>query len=96
MSIITTQNADNNHSNSSPAVTPVGAVDAVDGIEADRFAKLVNSEEEHEAVEAAINEKTDNEFTLEELRQQFMESAFRAGFNRTIEKSKEIIKEMKG
>lgn len=93
MSIITTQNADNNHSNSSPAVTPVGAVD---GIEADRFAKLVNSGEEHEAAEAAINEKTDNELTLEELRQQFMESAFRAGFNRTIEKSKEIIKEMKG
>ncbi|MDP0588743.1 MAG: hypothetical protein QS748_05930 [Candidatus Endonucleobacter bathymodioli] len=94
MTMITTKNADNSLSNTSNALESITPVSKVDMIESDRFAKLANSENGNE-VDPISNDNSDEMLTLQELQQQFMDSSFRAGFNRTMEKAKEIIKEMK-
>ncbi|WP_263322087.1 hypothetical protein [Endozoicomonas sp. Mp262] len=92
MSLITTKNAetvDQGNLDQVQSVKPVGEVTAA---EADHFSQLMNKEEQ--PVNEEVKDPKD-EITLEDLQQQFRESTFRTGFNRTIEKAKEIAKEMK-
>lgn len=72
------------------AVKPVGEV--IPG-ESERFAQLASAEDNKDLVASA--EESTEELTLQELHQQFIDSTLRSGFNKTIEKAKEIIKEMK-
>ncbi|MDP0562725.1 MAG: hypothetical protein QS721_10545 [Candidatus Endonucleobacter sp. (ex Gigantidas childressi)] len=94
MTMITTKNTDNSLSNTSNAIESVAPVERVDMIESDRFSKLVNTGNENE-VDPISSDHSDEVLTLQDLQQQFMDSSFRAGFNRTIERAKEMVKEMK-
>ena len=97
MALINTKNPETIENTEFTSATPIEAVypsSEIDAVESDRFAKLVNSEEDGDTL-ASVSENPDETLTLEELQQQFMDTTFKAGFNRTIEKAKEIIKEMK-
>lgn len=68
-------------------VNPTQPVEKVDAAESKRFSNLM--EEEAEATE------NDGAITPEELNRQIRENLFKRGFEKAIEKAREISKEMK-
>ena len=74
-------------------IAPVTPVDAVEASESDRFSQLLKKDSEQDSLKPTKN--SEDELTLEELHQSFRDSTFRAGFNRMLEKAKEMVKEMK-
>lgn len=92
MSLITTKQAETLDQSQPEQVQAVLPVDEIPAGEADRFAQLINTPEQSQDETSA---DSPDDITLEELQQRFMETAFRAGFNRAMDKAKDIIKDMK-
>ncbi|MDD7804425.1 MAG: hypothetical protein PUP46_02420 [Endozoicomonas sp. (ex Botrylloides leachii)] len=93
MANINTQYLENNELTPANPVEAVKPVSPVEATESDRFSKLLNAEEDNQEITSI--EEGKEELSLEELQKQFRDSTFRVGFNKTIEKAKEIVKEMK-
>ena len=94
MSLITSKNAENLEPASSSNVLPVQPPEEVDAMAADRFSQLVNPEEE--ATSENLMDKSTEESTLADIQQRYIDTTFRTGFNKTIERAREMTKEMKG
>ena len=74
-------------------VGPTQPVQPIDAAEAERFANLKKGKtEESQAADA----QAEAELTPEELQRQIREGMFKSGFNKAIERAREIAKEMKG
>ena len=74
-------------------INPVQPKSPVEAIEADKFSDMMNKNKELDAAQA--EDASDGEITPEELQRQISESMFRRGFQRAIERAREITKEMK-
>lgn len=76
-------------------VNPVQPKNPVDPIEADRFSDMMKKDKGE--VEAATDdsETAEGEMSPEELQRQIREGLFKSGFQRAMDKAKEITKEMK-
>ncbi len=93
MSLITAKNTENLEPSSS-TLSPVKAPEAVDAMAADRFSQLVNPEDAA-ASESKLDKSTEEEPTLADIQQRFIDTIFRTSFNKTIERAREMTKEMK-
>lgn len=79
-------------------VNPVEPKSPVDAIQADRFKDMMaknNSAPEAETKENA-SDASDGEIRPEELQRQIREGMFKSGFQKAVERAREITKEMKG
>ena len=88
--MITNTDADPIQPENRGQVSPLPPVGEVEAVEADRFKDLMKDETqiaEAENAEAAI--------TPEELQRQMRDNLFKSGFNRAVEKAREMVKEMK-
>ena len=92
MSLITNQNAELPQTDTSGQVGNVKPVDRVDARQSNQFSDLVGKDDQTVAME---NEAAEAEITPEELQRQIRENLFKTGFNRAMEKAKEISKELK-
>lgn len=93
MANITTENTTHREFTSATPIEPVDPTSEVHTVESERFAKLVD-QEENENLDPDLDNSNQTP-TLEDMRREFMESSFKSGFNRTMDRAKEIIKEMK-
>ncbi|UYM14751.1 hypothetical protein [Endozoicomonas euniceicola] len=75
-------------------VDPVQPKSPVDAIEADRFSDMMKKNKDMEAA-ASDNQAAEGEITPEELQRQIREGMFKTGFQKAIERAKEMTKEMK-
>ena len=94
MSLITSKNTEKLEPASSSSISPVQAPDTVDAMAADRFSQLVNPEDTA-SPESKLDTATEEEPTLADIQQRFIDTTFRTGFNKTMERAREIAKEMK-
>ena len=92
MSLITNQNAELPQVDTSGQVGSVKPVDRIDAQQSDKFSDLVGKDEQKVAMEG---ETAEAEISPEELQRQIRENLFKNGFNRAMEKAKEISKELK-
>ena len=93
MSLITNQNAESPQVDTSGQVNDVKPVDRVDPMQSDQFTDLMARDETKKAMEQ--NAAEDGAISPEELQRQIQENLFKSGFNRAMEKAKEISKELK-
>ncbi len=91
MTLITNQNAENLPLDSSGQIGTVKPVDRIDAQQANKFSDLMEDEENISMKESA----SEGEISPEELQRQIREGLFKSGFNKAMEKAKEIVKEMK-
>ncbi|PJE78056.1 hypothetical protein CI610_03015 [invertebrate metagenome] len=80
-----------------PSVESPSAVSQVEAVEADRFSGLLKEQQEEMQTQSEMDttHTAAEELTPEQLQQQVRDSMFRNGFNKAIERAKEIIKEIK-
>ncbi len=95
MSLITNKNAENLEKNTLEEIPTIQPVTEANPAESERFSQLMSTEETENQSMDTENSESDELITLEELQQQFRDNVFRTGFNRTIERAKEIAKDMK-
>ena len=75
-------------------VDPVQPKSPVDAIEADRFSDMMKKNKDMETA-VSDNQAAEGEITPEELQRQIREGMFKTGFQKAIERAKEMTKEMK-
>lgn len=92
MSIITNKNVENLPADNSGQVGNVKPVDRIDPIQSQAFSDLVQNKEDNKLAEAAVE---DGKLTPEELQRQIRENLFKNGFNKAIERAREIAKELR-
>ncbi|OED45392.1 hypothetical protein ACH42_05095 [Endozoicomonas sp. (ex Bugula neritina AB1)] len=92
MSLITNQNAELPQTDTSGQVGSVKPVERIDAQQSNQFSDLVGKDEQKVAME---DEASDVGITPEELQRQIRENLFKTGFNKAMEKAKEISKELK-
>ncbi|WOG29330.1 hypothetical protein [Endozoicomonas sp. 8E] len=73
-------------------VDPTQPVQPIDAAEAERFANL---KKQAEMKEGEASEVEDGMISPEELQRQIRENLFKNGFNKAMEKAREISKELK-
>lgn len=74
-------------------VNPVNRKTPVEPVEADRFTEMMNKEDQ--ATADAEGAGSDAEISPEELQRQIREGLFKAGFQKSMERAREMTKEMK-
>lgn len=92
MSLITNQNAELPQTDTSGQVGTVKPVDRIDPQQSNQFADLMDKDNQKVSME---NEVDEGEITPEELQRQIRENLFKTGFNKAMEKAKEISKELR-
>ena len=92
MSLITNKNIDNLPSDTSGQVGNVKPVDRIDPAHSQSFSDLIDNKEKNVV---AKNATESEDMSLEDLQKQVRENLFKSGFNNTMEKAKEINKELK-
>ena len=73
-------------------VNPVSAPGQVEAAESERFSDLMKDKKTDESTSISDDDAT---LTPEELQRQIRENIFKTGFNRTMEKAREIAKELR-
>lgn len=74
-------------------VNPVEPKSPVDAIEADRFSDMMKKDKETAADDT--DGTAEGEISPEELQRQISEGMFKSGFQKAIERAREMTKEMK-
>ena len=95
MSYISSQNAELPQTDNNTQVGTVQPVEKVDAMHSNQFSSLLNKEGQEQEKALADNSSEDGGITPEELQRQIRESIFKNGFNKAMEKAKEISKELK-
>ena len=75
-------------------VNPVQPKSPVDAIEADRFSDMMKKNKDLEA-SADADQAAEGEISPAELQAQIREGMFKTGFQKAIERAREMTKEMK-
>ncbi|WP_257263259.1 hypothetical protein [Endozoicomonas sp. ONNA2] len=91
MSLITNKDVENLPSDHSGQVGNVKPVDRIDPMQSQEFSNLVKNKDDNKLTAAA----DDGEITPEELQRQIRENLFKNGFNRALDKAREIAKELR-
>ena len=74
-------------------VDPVNRKPPVEPVEADRFSEMMKKDDQ--ATADAERTDSDKEISPEELQRQIREGLFKAGFQKSMERAREMTKEMK-
>ena len=74
-------------------IDPVGPKNHVEPVEADRFSEMMKKEDQ--TTETVDSTESEGEMSPEELQRQISEGMFKAGFQKSMERAREIAKEMK-
>lgn len=93
MSLITNQNAEVPQVDTSGQVNDVKPVDRVDPMQSDQFTDLMARDEAQKTMEQNAEEEA--VISPEELQRQIQENIFKTGFNKAMERAKEISKELR-
>lgn len=92
MSLITNQNIDTPNKDTSGQVGNVTPVDKIDPSQSKQFSSLLEEKEAKSQTEESLD---DGEISPEELQRQIRENLFKNGFNKAMEKAKEMRDELK-
>ncbi|WP_062267303.1 hypothetical protein [Endozoicomonas arenosclerae] len=90
--MITNQDAEPIQPSNRGQVDPTQPVQQIDAAEAERFADLKKQSEMQESESGEVEEGM---ISPEELQRQIRENLFKNGFNKAMEKAREISKELK-
>ncbi|MGI9276764.1 MAG: hypothetical protein ACR2PT_18205 [Endozoicomonas sp.] len=93
--MITNNNAEPVSPQNRGQVGPVTPPDQVENTESERFSDLMKKEDETAEAGNTAAKDGDQLMSPEELQQQMRENIFKTGFNKTMEKAKEIAKELR-
>ena len=92
MSLINNQNAEIPQTDTSGQIRDIPPVDRVDPMQSEHFSDLLDEDNQQIAQEQVASE---DQITPQELQRQIQENLFKNGFNRTMEKAREIAKELR-
>ena len=92
MPLISNQNAEIPQTDTSGQVQDIPPVERVDPMQSEQFSDLLDEDNRQTAQQQVASEE---QITPEELQRQIQENLFKNGFNRTMDKAREIAKELR-